>query len=613
MATTIKSADLDFQNIKGRLKEYFKAQPEYADYDFDASGLSNVLDVLAYNTHINGLTANFALNESFLNTAQLRSSVVSHAETLGYDVRSMTASKALLNLSFNLAGVANRPPSVLVPKGLTFTTQIDGTTYTFRTLDAFTAKDNGSGLYNLQTSAGSTDIPVHEGIEKTKTFLVGEKTERQIYVIPDEKMDKATTVMQVFDTSSSSNFVSYSPVKDAVVITPESELYTIREAPNGFYEVNFGDGISFGKSPDPGNKIVLKYLSVSGPTANEGTVFSSTSNVTVNGQSYPISVVTAAESTGGSEKQSIDSIKNLAPFAYATQQRLVTSLDYKATIQSNYTVIEDVTVWSGDENVPIDYGRAYVSILYKTGTATNTIAETQSSIVNNFTKNLSVMSIETKFVDPITVFIELNTVFNFDPALTGNTLASVETDVFNFKRNFFANNLERFESVFRRSNLLTEVDALSPAILSSRTEVKCQLRFTPSVGVATSHKLAFPMRIADPDDINHTVISDTFQFRGVVAQLRNKLSGTKLQIYDLAGNVLQDNVGEYDAPSGVVDITGINPEALILGASYLRLSVVPENQSFVKPLRNYVLKLDSTNSSTSALIDRQTTTLEVDN
>ena len=146
MATTIKSSDLDFQNIKGRLKEYFKAQSEYADYDFEASGLSNILDVLAYNTHVNGLTANFALNESFLNTAQLRSSVVSHAETLGYDVRSMTASKALLKLSFNLAGVSNRPPTILVPKGLTFTTQIDGITYTFRTLDAFNAKDNGSGL-----------------------------------------------------------------------------------------------------------------------------------------------------------------------------------------------------------------------------------------------------------------------------------------------------------------------------------------------------------------------------------------------------------------------------------------------------------------------------------
>ena len=613
MATTIKSSDLDFQNIKGRLKEYFKAQSEYADYDFEASGLSNILDVLAYNTHVNGLTANFALNESFLNTAQLRSSVVSHAETLGYDVRSMTASKALLKLSFNLAGVSNRPPTILVPKGLTFTTQIDGITYTFRTLDAFNAKDNGSGLYSIVTNDGSTDIPVFEGVEKVKTFLVGEKTERQIYVIPDEKMDKSTAVMQVFDTASSSNFENYSPVKDAVRITPTSLLFTIREAPNGFYEVNFGDGISFGKSPDPGNKIVITYLQVNGPDANEGTIFTSTNNVTVNGQSYAVSVVTSSASTGGEIKQSIDSIKNLAPYAYATQQRLVTSLDYKATIQSNYTVIDDVTVWSGDENVPVDYGRAYVSILYKANTAQSTKTSTEASIVNNFTKNLSVMSIETKFIEPVTVFVELNTVFNFDPALTGNTLSSVETDVFTFKQNFFVNNLGKFESVFRRSNLLTEIDALSPAILSSRTTVKCQLRFTPTVGVATSHELAFPMRIADPDDVNHTVISDTFQFRGVVAQLRNKLSSQKLQVYDLAGNVLQDNVGEYSAPKGTVSISGIKPEALILGTTYLRLSVTPENQSFVKPLRNYVLKLDPTNSSTSALIDRQTTTLEVDN
>ena len=613
MATTIKSSDLDFQNIKGRLKEYFKAQSEYSDYDFEASGLSNILDVLAYNTHVNGLTANFALNEAFLNTAQLRSSVVSHAETLGYDVRSMTAAKALLKLSLNLGGVSNRPPTVLVPKGLTFTTQIDGITYTFRTLDAFTAKDNGSGLYSIVQNDGSADIPVFEGVEKVKTFLVGEKTERQIYVIPDEKMDKSTAVMQVFDTASSSNFENYSPVKDAVRITPDSLLFTIREAPNGFYEVNFGDGISFGKSPEPGNKIVITYLQVNGPDANEGTIFTSTNNVTINGQSYPVSVVTSAASTGGEIKQSIDSIKNLAPYAYATQQRLVTSLDYKATIQSNYTVIDDVTVWSGDENVPVDYGRAYVSILYKANTAQSTKTATEASIVNNFTKNLSVMSIETKFVEPVTIFLELNTVFNFDPALTGNTLSSVETDVFTFKQNFFVNNLGKFESVFRRSNLLTEIDALSPAVLSSRTEVKCQLRFTPSVGVASSHDLAFPMRISDPDDINHTVISDTFQFRGVVAQLRNKLSSQKLQIYDLAGNVLQDNVGEYSAPLGTVSISGINPEALILGTTYLRLSVTPENQSFVKPLRNYVLKLDPTNSSTSAFIDRQTTTLEVDN
>ena len=145
MATTVKSTDLDFQNIKAGLKNFLKSDQQFADYDFDASGLNNILDVLAYNTHINGLTANFALNEAFLPTAQLRSSVVSHAETLGYQVRSRTTAKALVNLTVNLSGVAGRPPQIQLPNGFTFNSSIDGITYTFTTLETFFARDNGSG------------------------------------------------------------------------------------------------------------------------------------------------------------------------------------------------------------------------------------------------------------------------------------------------------------------------------------------------------------------------------------------------------------------------------------------------------------------------------------
>ena len=147
MPTTVKSSDLDFNNIKNSLKNYLKAQTQFTDYDFEASGLSNLLDVLAYNTHVNGLTANFALNESFLNTAQLRSSVVSHAETLGYEVRSRVASKALVELTVNLAGVSGRPAQIQLNKGQQFTASVDGVSYTFRTLETYFARDNGSGLY----------------------------------------------------------------------------------------------------------------------------------------------------------------------------------------------------------------------------------------------------------------------------------------------------------------------------------------------------------------------------------------------------------------------------------------------------------------------------------
>ena len=285
MATTIKSTDLDFQNIKTGLKNYFKSKSQFNTYDFEADGLNNILDVLAYNTHVNGLTANFALNEAFLNTAQLRSSVVSHAETLGYEVRSRTTAYAILNLNVSLSGVPSRPAQIQLPKGWTFTSAVNGVNYTFRTLENYFAKDNGSGFYQFLTTDGSTDILVYEGIEKTKTFLSGEVDERQIFVIPDETIDTATASVQVFDTASSSNYVTYIPLTRAVTIDETSTVFTIREAPNGFYELNFGDGLSFGKKPDAGNKVVVTYLSSAGPAANTADVFTSNSSLSINGVS----------------------------------------------------------------------------------------------------------------------------------------------------------------------------------------------------------------------------------------------------------------------------------------------------------------------------------------
>lgn len=611
MATTIKSTDLDFQNIKAGLKNYFRSSPEFADYDFEASGLNNILDVLAYNTHINGLTANFALNEAFLPTAQLRSSVVSHAETLGYQVRSRTSSSALLNLTVNLSGVVGRPAQIQLPRGWQFTTSVDGVSYTFRTLETYFARDNGSGLYAFQTTAGSIDIPVYEGVERTKTFLVGEVDERQVFVIPDDTIDTSSATVQVYDTASSSNYVSYTRLSEAITIDADTTVYTIREAPNGFYELNFGDGVSFGKKPDAGNKVVVTYLSTVGPTANAASSFTSNSNLTVQGIGYTVSAATSNESTGGALKQSIESVRQLAPIAYAAQQRLVTSLDYKGIILSNFPQVTDCNVWSGDQNVPIDYGAVYVSLNFPSGTATSTKDIVKANIVTNFTDNLSVVSMTTKFVDPTDIYLELNTTFQFDPAQTGFTLAATETSVYNYMQSYFSNNLNTFNKTFRRSNLLTEIDALDPAILSSRIDTKVQLRISPLVGNLQTFELAYPMKLATPDDINYIVSSSIFQYKGVVAQIKNRLEDTRLEIVDVDGNVLLDNVGQYTPADGTVEIVGFAPEAFLGGTQYLKVSVVPENPSLVTPLRNYVIRLDAAESSATARIDRQTSSSRV--
>ena len=609
--TTVKSTDLDFDNIKTSLKNFLKSDTQFADYDFNASGLNNILDVLAYNTHVNGLTANFALNEAFLNTAQLRSSVVSHAETLGYEVRSRVASKALVGLSVSLSGVSGRPAQIQLNSGTQFTSSVDGVSYTFRTLETYFARDNGSGLYQFQTNIGSNDIPIFEGTEKTKTFLVGETAERQVFVIPDSEIDTKTATVLVYDTASSTNFVQYTPLAEASTIDKDTTVFSIREAPNGFYELNFGDGISFGKKPDAGNKIIVTYLATKGPDANLADTFTATSNITVAGANYTITAVTNAESTGGSLRQSIESVRQLAPLAFATQQRMVTSADYKAVIQSNFSAVTDVAVWSGDQNVPIDYGKVYVSLNFPSGTAESTKTETRNNIVSNFTDTLGVMSIETEFVDPVDVFIETIVNFDFDPSLTGFTLTSTENSIYNFIITYFQRNLNTFDRIFRRSNLLTEIDALDPAILSSRMDVKVQLRMSPTVGINNTEVLSFPMKISTPDDLNRIVESTVFTFEDKVCQIKNKLSGTTLQIIDVDGNVLLDNVGEYKPADGQVEIIGFNPQAFIGADTFIKFSVTPENQSVVKPLRNYIIKFDTVKSSTTATIDRQQTALKV--
>jgi len=217
----------------------------------------------------------------------------------------------------------------------------------------------------------------------------------------------------------------------------------------------------------------------------------------------------------------------------------------------------------------------------------------------------------TKYIDPIDVFMEVNVAFQFDPALTGKTLGAMETTIYQFLQTYFAANVENFDSVFRKSNLATEIDALDTSILSSSITVKPSLRQDVTINALNTFALNYPIKIAQPDDILHRVTSSAFEFKGVVATIKNRLKSTILEIQDLDGNVLLDNIGEYNAEAGTIAINAFEPSQIITGHSYLIFSVVPEQDSFIKPLRNYILRLDTAKSSATATIDRQTTSLEV--
>lgn len=607
MATVnIESTQLDFAQIKSNLKTYLAAQSEFSDFDFEGAGINNILDVLAYNTHFNALNANFALNEAFLNTAQLRSSVVSHAQSLGYQVRSRTAAAATVNISLNLSGVSNRNSTYTLAAGTTFTASVDDISYTYQTLENCTATDDGTGFYSFINSLGSASIIIKEGSTKTKTFYVGETDERQLYVIPDLTIDTSTAVVKVYNSPSATAFTSYTDIAKAVRVTSTSRFYQIAETPNGFYELNFGDGVSFGQSPSTGNVVRVEYLSSVGEIANGGEVFTPSAKFSVNGTGYDLTITTEAASTGGAARQTIESIRQNAPIAFAAQQRLVTAEDYKAIILENYSNIEDAIAWGGEDNVPANYGNVYVGLKFADGTTANQKSATKDAIVQNLTNFLSVLSIDTVFVDPIETFIEAITVFNFDPNLTNVTQSSTESSVFTSMKSYFSENLGVFGGIFRRSTMLNGIDDLSDAILSSRVDVKVQQRFEPTLNQSLSYEINFPITIAAPDDVQTIITSSTFRLDNKVCLIKNQLNKNKLIITDTLGNVVRDNVGEFNPAAGKIELNGFAPTAITSGTSFLKISAKPADESVVRPLRNYIIKLDEDASFASGEVDRQT-------
>ena len=664
MATTIRSTALDFNNIKSNLKTYLANSNEFKDYNFEASGLSNILDVLAYNTHINGLIANFALNESYLPTAQLRSSMVSLAEGVGYVPDTNTASQAKIRITFNNSNMSN---TVILPAYTKFDTTVDDVSYVFQTIEAHTAVNNGSGFYEFKTSAGSNQIPIFEGTLRSKTFLVGEYEDNPVYVIPDRTIDADTVTVNIFESATSTTATPYQNILNATSISANSTVYILKESPNEYYDLSFGDGTTFGIAPAAGNKIEIQYLSTNGEVANGASIFTSSSAFSESGQSATLSVTKWTNSIGGDTKETIESIRKNAPFQYATQNRMITAEDYASLILRNYsTLINDIVSWGGEDALSPEFGAVYVSIDFEDDVTADTIASTKLAI-QDLAEQLSIASFNLRFVDPVQTFVETDTFFQFNPKLTDLTLSNTKNNVTTTIANYFTDNTGKFKQSFRRSNLLSLVDDVSGAVLSSRADVRMQQRFVPSspslitviksllddpVNVSDevlnntvnlvsqfrfedaanylaafvssysytfivdtlsttksslSQQLLFPVPIAIPDDDTFTIISSTFVYEGSNAVIKNKLTSNDLQIVAAAGGtVLLDNVGNYSAASGTVTVNYFNPTSITGGVAYIKLAATPANQSVLTSTRNDVILHDPDRSTVNAVITEAT-------
>lgn len=324
--TQLNVTELDFDKIKANLKQHFsRAESEFSDWNFEGSGLSLLLDVLAYNTHYNAVLAHTSLNESFIDSAQIRANVVSRGKLLGYVPRSVTAARAKVSVVFTRSalGISEGVVEVSLPVGTTFTAPLDGIVKTFVTLDEYTAE--------LDTDANTFTFPavdLYQGQIKTESFFTAAASSEQKYVIQNPNIDTTTLQVRVFGSITSTSYEAYSRFISFAGADSTSTLYFLSENHEGKYEVRFGDGV-IGKKPSAQNLVQMFFIASDGPKSNGASTFTLTSTVP-----YTTSTVTSTiqAAYNGSEREGIESIRFNAPNLFTAQNRAVTAEDYRVLV-----------------------------------------------------------------------------------------------------------------------------------------------------------------------------------------------------------------------------------------------------------------------------------------
>ena len=606
----INSSELDFDQIKTNLVAYMKAtDTTFNDYNYEGSAMSTIIDVLAYVTHVNSMNANFALNETFLDTSQLRSSVVSHAKLLGYTPRSISPSTAVINMTMNYDATAtplwnhdgtNTPLPLSMSRGTTFQTTIDGVNYPMFASDTTTINfDSGWNFSNIKLEQGTLS-----SINYTYQNNVFET-----YVIPANNVNTAAIKVTVTDSSSTSASKVYTINTNVVNLDGTSEIYFLEEGRDGYYEIKFGDNI-IGKRPGNGNTIIIEYATIpSGVDVNGATTFTMTDSLNGNADE---TITLVSKAVGGAARETKEAIKFNAPLAHISQNRAVTPDDYKTIIKNEFADVEAVAVWGGEDNDVPDYGKVYVSI--KPLSAEVLTEAQKTTIKTNILKPKNVVSITPVLVDPEYTYIDLEVFFKYNPNLATVTASGLSTAIRNTLVTHNNDVLKSFNGVYRDSNVVKKIDDTNIAIISNITRVKMTKKITPVLGEATKYTLKFNQALTDLDATTGTtgsyVTSTIFTFAGSQAKLKDfydSSSDTRIiQIVDTSNLVLATNVGDVNEEDGTVTLNSFQPTGLPTGQTTIDVTVKPAS-SDVSPTRNVLLTINTSTAAITGEIDTMAT------
>ena len=590
-----KFTNLDFDQIKTSIKDYLRSNSTFTDFDFEGSNFSVLIDTLAYNTYITAFNSNMIVNESFLDSATLRENVISLARNVGYVPRSKNASKA--RVSFQIPN-SSTSSQLILKAGLVCVGAVDNSSLVFSIPEDITVSNTGG-------NATFTNIEVYEGLYLSKQFTVDDSQDQR-FILNNSDIDVSTIVVKVGTRE-------YKKVDNIMNVNKESEIYLIQEIADEKYELLFGDGI-IGKKIESGTTITVSYITTNGPSANGSRVFSysgTTTNsdgINVN-PSSTVSVTTVDPASGGSDIESIESIKYFAPRLYSSQYRAVTARDYEAIIQSVYPNTESVSVVGGEELDPPQFGKVLLSIKPKNGTSISDFTKTQ--ILNDL-KQYSISGINQEIIDLKLLYVEIDSDVYYDSSKISK-VSDLKTSIISSIDKYASSiDLNKFGGRFKYSKVQQVIDNVDSSITSNITRVKMRRDMKCVLNTFAQYELCFGnrfhkridgfnikstgFRVADdPDTVYFVDVPSANSNIGILSIVKPTAQSGNFEI-------VKKSIGTVDYLKGEIIVNTLNIVSTDLDDGIIEVQAFPESNDVIG-LKDLYLIFDVSKSTINMVKD----------
>ena len=551
--TSIDLVGLDFQTIKTNLKTYLKNNTAFKDVDFEGSNINTLVDLLSYNTYLNSFYTNMVASEMFIDTAQLRDSVISHAKSLNYTPRSFVSANARITLTIT-------PPSpvsnVVIPKGTTFTSRVGSNTFTFSTDQTNIINVSNNGVF-------TSNVTLYEGTYIADSFTMNYSNTSQRFVLSNPTIDTSSVAVTVIEDGGSTS-LSYTKTETLIGITSTTRAYFVEAAENQQYEIKFGDNV-FGRKPRDGAVVVVEYRTSSGELPNGASTFLNDGNI----DSYSnVSISTISNATGGAINESVESIRYNAPRNFQVQGRAVTSSDYETLLKANFSDIQSISAYGGETLTPPQFGKVIISVDVQNADGT---PQNRIKTFSDFIKDKTPLTIDAVFVDPQFMYAEVTTSVKYDVNSTSKASGDIQSLVTAAISQFSLDNLEGFNKTLRYSKLVQAINAADPSIVSNNTDVTAVFYVSITNNISTSFTLEYNFPILTEAGVNlttpekhygHSVTTSPFTFLGYRSIIVDDTLGT-LHVAKFVGDLVEvvKSVGTVDYETGTIIVNNLTVQA----------------------------------------------------